>query len=97
MNRDDIIRMARDAMAQTSIKPNDKVVFYISYGNGTDADGFCVSVHDFIERFAAKVAAVEREACLKAAEGEASGWHGDSNAYSAAMAIADGIRARGQE
>ena len=63
MNRDDIIRMAREAMSHTSIEPNDKVTFYVSYNNGIDADGFCDSVETFIERFANLVAAAEREAC----------------------------------
>ena len=65
MNRDDIIRMAKEAMGHTSIEPNDKVTFYVSYNNGIDADGFCDSVETFIERFANLVAAAEREACAK--------------------------------
>ena len=62
MNRDDIIRMAREAMGHTSIQPNDKVTFYVSYNNGIDADGFCDSVETFIEHFANLVAAAERDA-----------------------------------
>ena len=60
MNREDIVRMAREAMGNTSIKPNDKVTFYVSYNNGIDADGFCDSVETFIEHFANLVAAAER-------------------------------------
>ena len=65
MTREDIIRMAKEAMGHTSIEPNDKVTFYVSYNNGIDADGFCDSVETFIERFANLVAAAEREACAK--------------------------------
>ena len=67
MTKDDIIRMAREAMSHTSIEPNDKVTFYVSYNNGIDADGFCDSVETFIERFAHLVAAAEREACAQIA------------------------------
>lgn len=66
MNRDDIIRMAREAMGHTSIEPNDKVTFYVSYNNGIDADGFCDSVETFIEHFANLVAAAERERIIAA-------------------------------
>ena len=76
LNRDDIIRMAREAMSHTSIEPNDKVTFYVAYNNGVDADGFCDSVETFIERFANLVAAAEREACAKVCEEWLHGeWH----------------------
>ena len=65
LNKDDIIRMAREAMKHTSIEPNDKVTFYVAYNNGVDADGFCDSVETFIEHFAKLVAEAEREACAK--------------------------------
>ena len=91
MNRDDIIRMAREAMKHTSIEPNDKVTFYVAYNNGVDADGFCDSVETFIERFANLVAAAEREACAKILD-EMAGKDRLSNYFQVA-AIA--IRARG--
>ena len=66
MNREDIIRMAREA----GIGP--------VYG------------HESIERFAALVAAAEREACAKVVEDYCGAW--DDEGY----ALASAIRARGQ-
>ena len=86
MNRDDIIRMAREAMKHTSIEPNDKVTFYVAYNNGVDADGFCDSVETFIERFANLVAAAEREAIANWYENR--GWMLDDGL------VPDAIRAR---
>ena len=85
MTRDDIIRMAREAMSHTSIEPNDKVTFYVSYNNGIDADGFCDSVETFIERFANLVAEAEREACAQVCEAE--GERVDASWVSCAFAI----------
>ena len=87
MNRDDIIRMAKEAMGHTSIEPNDKVTFYVSYNNGIDADGFCDSVETFIEHFANLVAAAEREAIAKWYEDR--GWMLDDGL------VPDAIRERG--
>jgi len=85
MTREDIIRMAREAMGHTSIEPNDKVTFYVSYNNGIDADGFCDSVETFIERFANLVAAAEREACAQVCE--TKGERVDASWVSCAAAI----------
>jgi hypothetical protein len=74
MTRDDIIRMAREAC------DTDKV----------DAwhNGFWTVTQEELERFAALVAAAEREACAKVCE--EPGWN-------AANWCAKQIRARGQE
>ena len=69
MNRDDIIRMAREA--------------------GDDWDSTLPSDKEFLERFAALVAAAEREACAKVCEE----W-GAFNKIAAECAEA--IRARGK-
>jgi hypothetical protein len=81
MTRDDIIRLAVEA----------KLVCHW--------DGGCASAwvegHDltpYLERFAALVAAAEREACAKVCE-ELDAWNEDDPGSSAAAAI----RARGQE
>jgi hypothetical protein len=68
MNRDDIIRMARDA--------------------GDDWEHTLPQDRAFLERFAALVAAAEREACAKVCE--EPGWN-------AANWCATRIRARGQK
>ena len=73
MTRDDIIRMAREA----GYKHSDAV---------GDAEDF--AYFDF-ERFAALVAAAEREACAKVCDDL---WEDDGTAYECAVAI----RARGQ-
>ena len=77
MNREDIIRMARDTdlLVVTPI-PDDSVFV---------AD---------LERFAALVAAAEREACAKVCEERMTYWHrGDPNIYEDEMCAA-AIRAR---
>ncbi len=96
MTKDDIIRMAREAMRYTSIEPNDKVTFYVSYNNGIDADGFCDSVETFIERFANLVAATEREACAKVCDELVihAKAKGDNDAMFAAVSCATAIRIR---
>ena len=68
MNREDIIRMAREA--------------------GLDPDLW--NYTDAFERFAALVAAHEREACAKVVEDYCGAW--DDEGY----ALAAAIRARGQ-
>ncbi|CAB4157080.1 hypothetical protein UFOVP748_2 [uncultured Caudovirales phage] len=70
MTRDEIIRMAREAVAKPGIE------------NEADAE--------FLERFAALVAAHEREACAKLCEEH---WKHGGNA----MECADAIRARGMK
>jgi len=76
MNREDIIRMAREAGMPPVEIASDKPVLY--------------PVPDAIERFAALVAAAEREECAKAAD-EA---HELMN--SSFQGLAAAIRARGQ-
>lgn len=71
MNREDIIRMAREAGDYLVDKRGREDFIFDSYG---------------IERFAALVAAAEREACADVAENGLIG-----------HTIAKAIRARGQE
>lgn len=76
MTRDDIIRMAREAGVKTSLFVLD----------GKDSGYFCL-----FERFAAIVAAAEREACAKLCEQYETG----SPEYYAET-LARAIRARSQ-
>lgn len=73
MDREDIIRMAREA----GFDPHDM------------SDDFTCNLMD-IERFAALVAAAEREACAKVCDGM------DHNGVMIAADCAAAIRARGQ-
>jgi len=75
MNRDDIIRMAREA------------------GAGEWGDGVVPAMMD-IERFAALVAAYERQECAKWADLVA---REIDNTNNTASYIASGIRARGEK
>jgi hypothetical protein len=70
MNREDIIRMEREALLNGLLE---------------------VGLIDYFERFAALVAAAEREACAKVVENYAGAW--DDQGY----ALSQAIRARGQE
>ena len=81
MNREDIIRMAREAgwEMDDSLVLEPEVIWYISQGQ--------------IERFAALVASAEREACAKVCE-QRSDPLGCANLT--AEACASAIRARGQ-
>ncbi len=81
MNREDIIRMAREAGEL-------KCDCCLPYYEETDIDGF----EGFLERFAALVAASEREACAKVCEQEALRWPPSRDFTLCAAAI----RARGQ-
>ena len=72
MNREDIIRMAREA----GFDPHDM------------SDDFTCNLED-IERFAALVAAAEREACAKVCEAADKSTHPAD--------LADAIRARGEQ
>ncbi len=76
MNRDDVIRMAREAG------------FDFNLLGATFTSGY---LDQHLERFAALVAAAEREACAKVCEAE--GERVDASWVSCAAAI----RARGQE
>jgi len=88
MNRDDIIRMAREAC------DTDKV----------DAwhNGFWTLTQEEIERFAALVAAAEREACAEVCKKHADVYAGleqnptAQSAWAACIDNHDAIRARGQ-
>ena len=83
MDRDDIIRMAREASnnAKDALLEND--------------DDIALLYVDELERFANLVAAVEREACAKVCEEyqDAVDRHRWPNGYE----CADAIRARGQQ
>jgi len=79
MSRDDIIRMAQEAG-----------ITYQLVVSGWGQHWIDIPVH--FERFAALVAAAEREACAKVCE-ELDAWNEDDPGSSAATAI----RARGQE
>ena len=74
MNRDDIIRMAREA----------QMPFYWATGE--------IPYLGRLERFAALVAAAEREACAKVCEE-----YENDMGYGQPQKCADAIRARGQE
>jgi hypothetical protein len=79
MDREDIIRMAREAGCKPFRSPeywDDVQVF---------------ATPDVLERFAALVAASEREACAKAVEDYCGAW--DDEGY----ALATAIRARGDK
>jgi hypothetical protein len=77
MNRDDIIRMAREAGMFESgpLSQEGESRFY---------------PHDFAERFAALIAAHEREACARVVENYTGAW--DDEGY----ALTQAIRARGE-
>jgi len=77
MNREDIIRMAREA-GGTEMEP---------YDYGARPDRFIMR-HEVLDRFAALVAAAEREACAQIADAEAS-------IEGIAQRISAAIRARG--
>jgi hypothetical protein len=84
MSEEEIIRMAREAGASTEIK-------HVTVGNG---DGI-VFTPDELARFADLVAAVEREACRKAAA--AVDDEGSHNQRTMKRRIRAAIRARGQK
>ena len=74
MNRDDIIKLAREAGFRDTTTP--VVALGVSW--------------EQVQRFAALIAAAEREACAKAVEDYCGAW--DDEGY----ALATAIRARGQ-
>lgn len=90
MNRDDIIRMAREAKGHP---------YTNRYTPGETAFAFSI---DRLEHFAALVAAAEREACAKVCEAEVFGWSTgilevDAAINDMANDCAFAIRARGQQ
>lgn len=88
MTREEIIRMAREAGFQVR---NDTI-------RTMHSNGSWVGINEELERFAALVAAAEREACAKVCEDFAGG----TSAYEAhhrfaAYKCADLIRKRGED
>lgn len=79
MNQDDITRMAREAG------------LYLA----TDVNWMPIIGLEYAEKFAALVAAAEREACETIADAEASSWGGFDSGFTASVNIAAAIRARG--
>jgi hypothetical protein len=83
MTQDEIVAMAREAATEDgSVKRTD----------GKNVVIYAAKTNRFLERFAALVAAKEREACAKVCEeaGTVEQWDGLSEA-------ADRIRARGEQ
>lgn len=85
MTRDDIIRMARDALAESDGED------YYAY----DCERHWWGCEDALQSFAALVAASEREACAKACDLLHWDWHMDDE--SGPKECASVIRARGQK
>ena len=85
MTQDEIIRMAREAGFETEDWANGTHV--IVYESGREID-----ITNDLERFAALVAAHEREACAKACEE-----HGHCYECGGGLVIAEAIRARGND
>ena len=77
MNRDDIIKMAREAWDR-------------------DTDPWLTYEQAFLTRFAALVAAAEREACAEVCEQEVCACCWSDDAQAAAEHLSERIRARGQ-
>ena len=95
MTHDEIIRMAKQAgfvVDEKARKHQPNCIFHTHY-----------MVDEPLERFAAFVAAAEREACAKAAESEPAGMMNcdangsPSDEYIAKWKVAAAIRARGLE
>jgi hypothetical protein len=79
MTRDDIIRMAREAEMERVVKRHSDGTSTVELPNP-----------DLLERFAALVAAAEREGCAKLVESYTGAWNDEGYALTAA------IRAMGQ-
>ena len=91
MTMEDIIRMAKEAglegpMESGILEDGERYTPPFCYSRG--GDGVFM---DDLERFAALVAAAERESCAKVVENYAGAW--DDEGY----AIAQAIRARGEK
>ena len=82
MTQEDIIRMAREADPKANL-----------------SEPYCLDheTRAWLERFAALVAAAEREACAKACDARALEYDGFSAEQNASEKLAAAIRARGQE
>jgi hypothetical protein len=85
MSRDDIIRMAREAGMERVVK---------LHSDGTRTVE--LPHPDLLERFAALVAAAEREACAVLCEQEVCACCWSDDAQAAAEHLSERIRARGQ-
>ena len=83
MNKEDILRMARESRMFRILDEHAS-----EYGNGTFENTLCPE----LERFAALVAAAEREECAKVCD-EVGNQDSDNHAWDAAAAI----RARSEE
>ena len=90
MNRDDIIQMAREVADKTKIDP---------YHPGDPP--FIVLTDEELQRFAALVAAHEREACATVCDGNVDAEYAtgkvDHNEMSWSQSCAIAIRARGEK
>ena len=91
MNREDIIRMAREA--ELHVAADDAVQKFDNMGTIT---GVLVQIDvSDLTRFATLVAAEEREACATICDVEADEFGGMSDGFYAAKNSAEAIRARG--
>ncbi len=92
MNREDIIRMAREAGFREPAPSDGCMGLAFDYRDGNDTGAS-------LERFAALVAAAEREACAKVADAsipQHERFDDQRAAGNTSRAIAAAIRARGQ-
>ena len=88
MNREDVIRMAREAgIGWDLIDQDEGQIWYIS----------AESLERFAQAAYAAGAAAEREACAKVCEEEICGCCWDKDAQAAAEHLAVTIRARGEK
>lgn len=89
MNREDIIRMAREAGFQCLLPSEHTAATGCIYDSGDD------EITPLLERFAALVASAEREACAKVCENIYEGDEACGDWPTPEM-CANAIRARGQ-
>ena len=94
MNREDIIRMAKEAGFEVLL-PSEEV-----FGRGGVYTGSDDEISKYLERFAALVASAEREACVEIAEKQRYAMNISLTSHpvqnGTAVGIANAIRARGQ-
>jgi len=83
MNCDDIIRMAQEAATEDGS---------VNRSDGKNIVIYAAKTSLFLERFAALVAAAEREACARMAEA----FHQHGYDFTGDLELHDAIRARGQ-
>jgi len=87
MTRDEIIRLAREAATEDGS---------VNRSDGKNIVIYAAKTSLFLERFAALVAAAEREACAMEAEYEAARWPYAPECREPCEEIAAAIRARGE-